>query len=57
MELMMELVSKGAGKGSELAVSPLCFGKEALTTVSGSLWMFWATTKDTRAKLLFPSKK
>ena len=40
MELTMELVPKGAGKGSELAASPLCFGKEALTTVSGSLWMF-----------------
>lgn len=60
----MKLVSMGAGKNhmtvgtrSELAASPLCFEKETLTMVTGSLWTFQATTKERRAELLFPSRK
>lgn len=46
MELTMKSVSKEAGKthvcwkGSELTAPLLCFEKEALTSVSESLWIF-----------------
>lgn len=46
MELTMKLVSKEAGKthicwkNLELTVPLLCFEKEALASVSESLWIF-----------------